>query len=211
MTKVHQRYKTKDDKIVPGVTTVLGILDKPALIHWAWKLGLEGEDYKKVRDKAASIGTIAHYMAECDIKGVKPELSDYTPNDVDKAETAFLAWLDFRAKNHIKPLASEIQLVSEKYRYGGTIDLYATMDDKLCLIDLKTSSGLYPEMRLQLAAYKNRLEENGLPVDQVHLLRIDKESGEFNHHSLGSVEAEWEMFKLLIPVYNLKKEIWKKK
>jgi len=210
-TKVHTRYKLADGTPVPGATTVIGILDKPALINWAWKLGLEGKDYKKVRDTAASVGTIAHYLVECEIKNEKPDLSEYSPKDIDKAETAFLAWLDFKKNNHLEPIASELQLVSEAHRYGGTIDLYAKLNGSgSCLIDLKTSSGLWPEMRLQMAAYKNLLEESGRKVDDVHLLRIDKETGEFNHHRIGNLMQEWEMFKLLIEVSRLKKIIWKR-
>ena len=40
--RAHQRYKIEDGTIVPGVTTVVGILNKPALVPWANKLGLEG-------------------------------------------------------------------------------------------------------------------------------------------------------------------------
>ena len=59
--KAHQRYKTKDGVIVPGVTTILSILAKPALIYWSWNLGMQGIDYRKVSDKAKDIGTLTHY------------------------------------------------------------------------------------------------------------------------------------------------------
>lgn len=36
-TKVHTKYISKDGEQVPGVTTILGILSKPALIHWSWE------------------------------------------------------------------------------------------------------------------------------------------------------------------------------
>jgi len=209
--KVHTVYKLADGTRVCGATTIIGILDKPALLAWAWKLGLENKDYKKVRDTAASIGTIAHYLAECDIKNEKPDLSEYSQADIEKAETAYIAWLEFRKQNQITPIKSELPLVSEKFRYGGTIDLYATLQGKPTLIDLKTSSGFFPEMRLQVAAYKNLLIENGYPISKVQLLRIDKETGEFNHHQLNGLEDEWEMFKKLVEVYELKKKVWKRR
>jgi len=210
-TKIHQRYNLKDGTRVPGTTTIIGILDKPALLYWAWNLGKEGIDFRKARDKAADIGTIAHYLVECDIKNEKPDLSEYAPADVDKAENAFLAWLDFRKAHKIAPLKSELQLVSEKYRYGGTIDIYAVMDEVPTLIDLKTSSGIYPEMRLQLAAYDNLLHENNYEVKQQYIVRIDKSGDEFDVRRMNDLSKEWEMFKVLIPVYELKKEIWRKK
>ncbi len=45
-TKIHTVYKAKAGERVPYVTTILGILNKPALIEWAWKLGTEGTFYK---------------------------------------------------------------------------------------------------------------------------------------------------------------------
>ena len=51
-TKAHVRYRTKSGIMVPGTTTVLNLLAKPALVYWAWNLGMQGEDYRKVRDKA---------------------------------------------------------------------------------------------------------------------------------------------------------------
>ena len=210
-TKIHQRYKLQNGNEVPGVTTVIGILDKPALLHWAWEQGKAGLDLYKTRDKAASIGTIAHYLCECELKGEKPMLDEYSKSDIDKAETSFLAFLEFRKNNELTMIGSELQLVSEQYRYGGTIDIYGQMKDKKVLLDLKTSSGVYPEMRLQLSAYRQLLIENGQQVDSCQLLRIDKETGEFVHYTFDDLSAEWSMFQAMLPVYELKKQIWKKK
>jgi len=210
-TKVHQVYKKKDGTVVAGVTTILGMIAKPALIHWAWNLGVKGEDYRKVRDKAASIGTIGHYLIECHLKKVTPDLGNYSKNDIDKAETAFLAYLDFEKKHHLKLIASEIQLVSEKYGFGGTVDCYAELDGKKSLIDFKTSNGVWPEMRVQVAAYTELMKENGYQVDDIHLLRIDKDTGEFSHHPFKDLSLEWKFFKYIVEAYPLKKVIWDKK
>ena len=35
----HTIYKTLEGEIVPSVTTVLKILNKSALLDWAWRLG----------------------------------------------------------------------------------------------------------------------------------------------------------------------------
>ena len=66
-TKAHQQYRLKDGTIVPGVTTPLGILAKPGLVPWAWNLGREGLDYRKVSEKGMDIGSLAHMMIECDL------------------------------------------------------------------------------------------------------------------------------------------------
>ena len=58
-----QIYKTKDGKRVPSVTTITGrFKESGGLIWWAWDLGIQGIDYRKVRDSAADAGTLAHAM-----------------------------------------------------------------------------------------------------------------------------------------------------
>ena len=61
-SKAHIRYKLKDGTVVPGATTITGLLNKPFLITWANRLGLEGIDSTKYRDAAADIGTLAHQI-----------------------------------------------------------------------------------------------------------------------------------------------------
>ena len=103
-TKANQKYKMLSGEIVPSVTTVLGILAKPALIHWAWDCGMKGEDYRKVRDTAADIGTLAQFLILCHLKGEKPDLSEYSPADVDKAETCLIKYWDWEKANPFTPV-----------------------------------------------------------------------------------------------------------
>ena len=67
MSTAHTRYKTSDGQIVPGASTITGLLNKPMLVKWANNLGLQGIDSSKYTDKAASIGTLIHYLVECHI------------------------------------------------------------------------------------------------------------------------------------------------
>jgi len=208
-TKVHTIYKTKDGIRVPSVTTILGILDKPALVKWAWQCGIDGEDYRKVRDKAADIGTIAHYLIECYLKKEAPDLRDYSQDNIEKAQISFNAFLDFEKGHHLKPIVIEQTMVSNKYKFGGTIDLIAEMDGVIQLIDFKTSKGIYPEMIIQLSAYEKLVNENGIKVKENsgNILNINKETGEFHHYHYPDLSQEWEMFQHLVPVYSLWKDI----
>ena len=120
--EAHQRYRTADGKIVPGVTTVLGILNKPALVPWANNLGLQGISVKDYVDKLAKIGTLAHYFVECDLRGDEPDLDSYSPEEIRIAETCLLKYWDWKAENNPEPIMIEGQLVSERFGFGGTID-----------------------------------------------------------------------------------------
>ena len=63
-------------------------------------------------------------------------------------------------------------------------------------------------MKLQMAAYKNLIEETGNKVNEIHLIQLDKETGDFHHRTIGDVSEAWEMFKLLLKVYPLKQRLW---
>lgn len=211
--KAHQTYRTKDGTKVPGVTTVLGVLAKPALIHWAWKLGMDGVDYRKYRDKMASIGTLAHYMVESDLKTETPDLESYSAEEIKLAENALISYWEWHDTYNPTLLESEIQLVSEKHRYGGTIDLYCEIHGVPTLVDFKTGKAVYPEMITQLAAYRQLLIENGYPVKKVQLLRIGRDESE--HYDLKAnitakhLQPHWKKFKACLTIYEQDKLIKK--
>ncbi|MBN2287096.1 MAG: hypothetical protein JXI43_11660 [Tissierellales bacterium] len=211
-TRAHQRYRLQDGTIVPGVTTIINQSlgwSKDALIAWARREALAGNDPMKIRDQAADIGTLTHHLIECHIKGTEPDTTEYAPADVDKAETGFLAFLEWEDHFRVEHVRSEIQLVSERHRFGGTIDDIARNNGSLWLLDIKTSKGIYPEHKIQVAAYKRVYEEVSKErIDEVHILQIDKEEGAFHHHRLSEkdVELGWAVFLHCLGLYNLKKE-----
>jgi len=215
--KAHTRYRLENGTIVPGTTTITGILDKPALVRWANNLGLQGIDSNKYRDAAANVGTLAHEMAACDLLGMKPDLSEYSPADVDRAENALIKFYEYRDEHHLEPILVEGKLVSERYRYGGQVDYYGKRDGVLTLIDFKTGkpsprtgTGIYPEMMLQVTAYRQLLLENDYPVERVFILRIGRDETEgFEEREVDRLDVRWEMFKHCLAIYYLQKKLGK--
>jgi len=206
--QAHTRYKTKDGVMVPGVTTVLSILAKPALIYWAWNLGMQKIDYRKMTDVAKDIGTLAHYFIECDIKGIKPDTSEFSSVEIDKAENAYLAWLDWKKEfGEIETVVSEEQLVCDTF--GGTLDWVIRKGDEYILIDFKTSKSFYFEMPIQLSAYKYLWNINypDKKIETCYILRIGKEDAEFEVKKYSNLDKEFKLFQILLDVYKLKKEI----
>lgn len=208
--KAHTRYRLTDGTIVPGTTTILGVLAKPQLVKWANDLGLQGIDSTKYTDKMAVIGTLAHYLVECELKRETPNLDNYTKEEIDKAENALISFYEWQKENDLEVIFTEKKLVSEKYRYGGTVDCYGLLNGKHTLIDFKTSKAIYTEHIIQLAAYKQLLTENGYQVDQVRILRIgrDEEEG-FEERKETKLGNHWKLFKNLREVYELQKIIRK--
>jgi hypothetical protein len=98
------------------------------------------------------------------------------------------------------------------YGFGGTPDAIV-VNEKLALGDWKTSSAIYGDYLLQLAAYGQLWNENHpeLPITGgSHLLRFDKQYGDFEHRYFEQLDDAWEAFKLMIPLYNLLKQLDKR-
>lgn len=209
-SKAHIRYKTKEGLLVPGVTTVTGILDKPALIYWAWDLGMKGIDYKKFKDDKADIGTLAHDMIICHLTEKQPCLDDYTKNQIDQAENALLSFLEWEKGKDIKVIHAEKPLVSEEFKYGGQFDIFASIDGIGTLLDIKTGKAIYPEMIIQLAAYDNLINEqiNGV-IQSAKILRVgrDETEGFEVRDFTDKLTSGWKIFKHLLDIYKLRKEL----
>lgn len=170
-------YLDAEGNKVPGVTTVLSSVAKPQLIDWAHKLGLQGIDYKKVRDDAASVGTICHFMCECYLKGQEADLSDFPKDQVSLAENGFIKFLKFWEESGLKVEEIELQLVHPMFGFGGSLDCVCR-DKKgnLVLLDLKTSKAIYPEYWSQVAAYSSLWAIQKDPEISRHLIvRIGKD------------------------------------
>ncbi len=149
---------------VPSVTTIIGVglggYSKDALMHWSWKLGKEGVDYKKARDKSATVGTIAHARIEAFLNDVVPDLSAYDSALIVQSTPCLDAFMEWYYANDIEVHEQEVQLISELHGYGGCFDARITLNGVMCLADWKSSSNIYGSMVAQVAAYQGLIREN---------------------------------------------------
>jgi hypothetical protein len=209
--KQHTVYKLKDGTRVPGVTTFLGVLAKPALIAWANKMGLQGIDTQKYVERAADAGTAAHEMIECHLKGLAFDRSQYPEDLLSLAENGAIKYLEWESQHTITKIESELALVSEIHRYGGTIDLYCELDGKMTLVDFKTNStGVYDEMRHQVVAYARLLEENKRAVERIIIIRLGKsDQMDMEAVEVGDWDLHWKMFQACQTIYETQKQLRK--
>lgn len=210
-------YFLADGTKVPGTTTIIGRWkDSGALMHWAFKQGKLGKDrlYEEA-EKAADIGTLAHAMVEAHIKHANVDcMLDSAAADMkDKARSAFNAYLAWERMTKLRVIDQEMQLVSEKYRYGGTPDAIGIIDNELCLLDWKSSNGIYTDYLIQVAAYKNLWDENHpdrIIVGGCHILRFAKEHADFSHHFFPDLSEAWRQFVLFREAYDIDKVLSKR-
>jgi hypothetical protein len=204
-SKAKQRYHNESGKIIVGTTTVTGLLAKPPLYNWYWNLGRDGINHRKHLDHLAEIGTLMHSMIFHYLKDETIDTGDYSQNQIASAMNGFELFRKWGKQHKLEPILLEEQLVSEKWEYGGTPDFYGLVDGEKTLLDFK-SSGVYSDQFIQLAAYKNLLEEQGHKVDNcwVLVLPTDKELKEAQRED---VSDHWETFTHLLEVYRLLKKI----
>ena len=182
--EVKHRYYV-NGKVVQGVTSILNILGKPALLPWAINQAMdviksqitpghqfdeiEIEEtikeakmaYKKNSGKAATIGTKVHEWIENFVK--KEEVAEVINPEMQSAIDQFM---EFGNTYDVKFKASEQKVYSKEYEYAGTFDGIieinkgnATISPGIYLMDIKTSKGIYPEYWLQLGAYYQAIKE----------------------------------------------------
>lgn len=195
-------YKNADGQRLKGVTTILNLLNKPALVGWAYKRGKEGVPLYESRDKAATAGTHAHLMIEHHLKGLSDPPTDGLQKEIiDKAESCYIAYLDWEKNHNFKTVESEIPLVSNIFNYGGTIDRIGTVIHNLGIVDFKTGKDIYLTSKIQVAAYGQLWNENCPynPVKEFHILRLG-DQGDFAHHYFPSLKDEFEIFRRLVEI-----------
>lgn len=188
-----------DSKRVPGVTTILGVLDKPAIPKWAAKTVAEyvadnpdgvaalramgrgpmvaalKEIPWQRRDDAGERGTSFHDFADQIVRGGEPEVPESLVPLVEQS-------IEFMEQWHIKPILIEAAVASREHRWAGTLDLIAeyvhpvTGHEGTAIWDWKTGKAIYPEYALQLAAY-GHAEFTGLLGDESPLPVCDAAFG----------------------------------
>lgn len=147
---------------VPSVSWICSYYHKgEGLLRWVAKHGwdeseeikeLAGESGDKVHQgvrRLATGGTVA--MGDSFMSPISNEPEALTPDEYWRLMT-FDEW--FR-KARPQVLRTEYTVWNEKHRYAGTIDLLARINGQTWLIDVKTSSQVWPSMELQVSAYKH--------------------------------------------------------
>lgn len=185
MREEHIKYKLQDGTIVPGTTTVVEsqlAWNSFMLYRWNNKLGLQGVNTKEYLKERAEIGILAHSMVrnwflfggtlgnECD--------DGYSREQIKAAKISYRNFMKWIAVKNIDPILIEKDFVSEKYQYGGKLDIYAEIDGVKELIDLKTGKEIYDNSVIQVGAYRLLLEEHGHEVEKVRIVGIPAYAGE---------------------------------
>jgi hypothetical protein len=166
------RYVIEETKLSPvGVTTILGTLNKPALMTWPLNeaikkltpkigkvlteddLALAKKAYLDKSDKGKDTGALIHSAIESYLRGKKLVLDESIVAPIE----AFKKWFK---ESKAKVLGLEQTVYSRDYNYCGTFDAILEIDGQIVLVDWKSTNisysaprGIYAENFYQLGAY----------------------------------------------------------
>lgn len=188
------------EPVLPGVTGVLSIINKPALINWSRRIAIEHIErgllesatktgrisiapkklaallevaYKnpdKLKDDAANLGTQIHAYIDTIVRGEQPRA---IPDEILTPVAAFSDWF---AKSGLEFISGDTKVASLEHGYGGSLDAIGRRGDALVLIDWKSAKSIHAEFALQIAAYVRAFEEMyGLAIDEAICVRFRKD------------------------------------
>lgn len=219
--KIAKRRYLLDGEEIDSVSSIVGTLDKPALLYWyedqtargavqAERMGelvdVPEEDYAKrikalglgasaKRDEGADRGNAIHAaFHKLATEGKAPNPAEFPALARPWVQGALCAWLAMDPEL----IASEEIVCNPVYLYGGRPDLVAMVDGKRTLIDYKTGKGrVYDQAHYQTRLYEMALRHCGVEIERIVIVGIN-DSGGFELIDCEITEAEAEA---LIVVY----------
>jgi len=206
------QYREIDGVKYPRVTSILSIISKPALYRWYAKHGMKAFDILK---DSAKRGSNVHHAIEARQTGHSWEdvFRTVTPEET-KYLLGFKKFEEEWTYTPIKKFDQKL-VISKEYGYCGELDDYGTLVNKLTkekypniLIDYKTGSGIWPEYKLQIAAYWHALIEMGNNADFAGILRLDPSGNyELPFYNKTQLEKFFDVFKDALNLCKSFKEI----
>ena len=162
-----KRYYTDSTKTIkyPSVTTVTGLHSRKHIKLWRERVG--EEEANKITPKATKRGTIFHQNIEDYLRKEKDfiEFQNVIQEGMFKAVKPVL--------DEIIPISLEAPLFSNHLRMAGRVDCVGLFDNRLSIIDFKSSAKLKEDYMakqwyIQMTAYAIMVEElTGKPIEDI--------------------------------------------
>jgi hypothetical protein len=200
---------------VPSVTTILNVLDKPALVNW------KVEQHLRQAINVDQRTDVEQWIAE--VKRLTEIQMDIAPSAGTDIHKELEAWFTgnpvsqdvlhicknveaaVRSRAPLGSLISEKNFVSNGF--GGQVDLHNNswvidFKSKQTADKFKPGKMAYDDHRMQLAAYREGL---GLPHARAANVFVCLENGEvdFHEHTEAELGKGWELFQHALAIWQL--------
>ena len=209
LTAEHTIYKIGRER-VPSVTGIIGTnlgWKWPALMGWQRKMFRQGIDPDAAASEAGTVGTLVHMLIHSALTGEPVPDRFFSKEQREIADRALIGFWEWWKENKIEPIYVERPLTHTRLRYGGTIDLWCKKGKKYLLADWKSSSAVFVDHRIQLAAYSELINHRiGKPHDRI-IFHLDKNTGQFTPHPFVDLKSEMEVFLLCLKLQKIRSRI----
>lgn len=210
--------------LVPSVTTIIGLLDKPFIKSWEKEQFLLFlEKHPKRLDETWKNWLYSGWKAVEDKKGQKEGREIHKAME-DWCNGADI--LDSRITNAVELLERELdheytlymECTAEKsfshpLGFGGCVDLHSPRCN--FIVDFKTKNKIellekdliYDEHLMQLAAYRKGLDMPGAKCYNLFISTLDPKQVLLVRHKEEDLERAWKMFESLLTFWKLKNNV----
>jgi hypothetical protein len=209
------RFYRREGNYYPSVTSILNYFPKNQFFH-SWLKDV-GHNSDIIAAKAANEGTQVHTAIEEFLQGNEITWIDGNGSakyslDVWKM---ILKFADFWNTHKPELITAEYHLFSDEHKFAGTADLIVRFQDKLWLLDIKTSNSLHTSYDLQLAAYSTAWNEtHSEKIERTGILWLKASTrGEgkgdaiqgkgWQLKTIDDIEKNFNMFKNIYEIYKL--------
>lgn len=136
-------------------------------------------EHERIASAAADLGAQVHALIE---HAVRTQLGQPFPEPqaTDEALFIFAGWREWAKRVNLEPLMAEGRIHHNLgwSGYCGTFDLLAQVDGRPAILDWKPQARVYPERRLQSAAYRMALHAMGWPPLAGYIVAMPHDGGE---------------------------------
>ena len=201
--RVHRDYEND----YPSVTTALSELRKIGLEFWyRYNTPQFIADAMKSGKEA---GTDTHHAIEHFIETGELKVETKYPEEVSNALHSFVMFR--RDFPNIILGASELKMTSEIYKYNGTMDITATIDNVPVIGDWKTSTAkkeekpvIYDEYMTQVSAYRHLYKEvHGIDVNTAFIVALAKDKVAYNYRIIEKEELDDNFNEVFLPALKI--------
>jgi len=157
-------YVTDEGNSYPSVTTVLGQLNKDAILEWRKRVG--EQEATAITTRASNRGTAVHNILENFVLNKTDYLHKQMPHNIAMFKTIE----PFLVENVSNILGIEIPLYSNELKAAGTADLLCVYNNTPTILDFKTSRK--PKREEWIDNYKLQCTTYALMVEEMYNIII---------------------------------------
>jgi len=161
-----KRFYLVEGEEYPSVTTVLSSYKSKSIAEWRERVGASTAE--KITRQATTRGTAVHQLCEDYVNNKENYTSKAMPANV----SLFKQIKDFLDDKLQSVYNLEIPLHSKVLKAAGRCDMLGRIDDKICIVDYKTSSKIKKEEWIE--GYFLQTTAYSMMVEEMYDLKIDR-------------------------------------